>query len=154
MKHKNQSKNHPEAPMPEEEALLQTEKDAVDETPAEDSSEAAESKALPRGFEEDVALFHDLFPDVKADDIPQEVWDRVESGESLAAAFSLYRMQQQKEEERIAKVNRENEEKAPPKIRHDGKEFTYFSPEAVKAMTQSEIKKNYDAILASMEKWN
>ena len=41
-----------------------------------------------------------------------------------------------------------------PKVRNDGGAKGYFSPEAVKAMSRSEVKKNYDAILRSMEKWN
>ena len=155
MKHKKQDKDHKEEELLEE-ALAEdagaSEKEETEPEPEEDKAKAP--RAVPDSMEGDIALFHDLFPEVKAEDIPQEVWDRVEKGESLASSFSLFRMQQQKEAERIEKVNRENEEKAPPKIRHDGKEFTYFSPEAVKAMTRSEIKKNYDAILASMEKWN
>jgi len=30
----------------------------------------------------------------------------------------------------------------------------YFSPDAVKSMSPAEIRKNYDKILTSMEKWN
>ncbi len=105
-------------------------------------------------MQEDISLFHSLFPEVKAQDIPEEVWARVENGESLAASFALFTVQKAKEEEHIRAVNEENEKKAPPRIRHDGKETEYFSPEAVKAMSRSEIKKNYDAILASMDKWN
>lgn len=105
-------------------------------------------------LEEDIALFHELFPGVKAKEIPEEVWERVEQGESLSAAYALYTVETMRKEEKIQQVNRENEKKAPPRIRHDGVESEYFSPEAVKAMTRSEIKKNYDAILKSMETWN
>ena len=91
---------------------------------------------------------------VTAKQIPDEVWERVEEGESLAAAFSLYTIQKMREQEAIEKVNAENESKSAPRIRHDGEDTAYFSPEAVKAMSRSEIKKNYDAILASMDKWS
>ena len=104
-------------------------------------------------MKEDIALFRRLFPEVKSQDIPEEVWLQVEKGESLAANYALYFVQKMREEEHILKVNEENEKKAPPRIRHDGKEYEYFSPEAVKSMSRSEIKKNYDAILSSMEKW-
>lgn len=154
MKHKNQSKNHQEEEMLEEVLAEDSGKATAEEAAREPAEKADDAPSLPRDFEQDIALFHQLFPEVKAEDIPQEVWDRVEKGESLAASFSLHQMQKQREAEHIDKVNRENEEKAPPKIRHDGKEFTYFSPEAVRAMSRSEVKKNYDAILASMEKWN
>lgn len=107
-----------------------------------------------RNMEEDINLFHSLFPHVQADKIPKEVWDRVEQGESLAASFALYTVQEARRKEEIEKVNEKNEKMAPPRIRHDGAESEYFSPEAVKAMSPKEIKKHYDAILQSMEKWN
>ena len=85
---------------------------------------------------EDVTLFHTLFPDVNAKDVPQEVWDKVEAGESLAASFALYTLMQERESERIRRVNAENAASAPPRIRHDGTDGVYFSPEAVKSMSR------------------
>ena len=55
---------------------------------------------------------------------------------------------------KIIAMNEANEKKALPPIRHDGTEGEYFSPEAVKSMSRSEIKKHYDAILRSMEQWS
>ena len=120
---------------------------------SEEKPEALEKTKGETKMEEDIALFHRLFPEVKAKDIPDQVWARVEAGESLAASYALYFVQRMREEEHIKTVNEANEKKAPPRIRHDGAEYEYFSPEAVKSMSRSEIKKNYDAILASMEKW-
>lgn len=134
-----------------EEMLLSAEKEPM-EVPA-DSEESAEDPAFSK-MKEDISLFHSLFPDVDADEIPQEVWQKVEKGESLSASFALYFLMQKKEEEHIQKINEENEKKAPPKIKSDGAESDYFSPEAVKSMSRSEIKKNYNKILSSMEKWN
>jgi len=133
-----------------EKDLLQEEEQGV----PEEARAEGDAKEDPRKkMEEDIALFHSLFPEVKVDQIPAEVWDRVEKGESLSAAFALYTVKNQQKEKRIRQVNEENEQKAPPRIRHDGGEEHYFSPEAVKAMSRNEIKKNYNAILASMEKW-
>lgn len=130
-------------------------KPALEETAeAAESEEKVEASSAEEKMEEDIALFHELFPDVKGDAIPEEVWARVEAGESLAAAYALHVIRTMREEEKIQKINEENEKKAPPRIRHDGGDDTYFSPEAVKAMSRSEVKKNYDAILRSMEKWN
>lgn len=39
-----------------------------------------------------------------------------------------------------------------PKVKAEPKR--YYKPEEVKNMSREEIRKNYDAILASMEKWN
>ena len=119
-----------------------------------DPSNAEGEEDQIRKMETDIDLFHSLFPDVQAQDIPKEVWDRVEQGESLSAAFSLFTVQKERREEEIEKVNEKNEKMAPPRIRHDGAESEYFSPEAVKAMSPKEIKKHYDAILRSMEKWD
>ncbi len=105
-------------------------------------------------MEEDIELFRSLFPEVKGEDIPQEVWDRVEHGESLAASYALYAVQQYREEERVSRINEENGKKAPPPIEGSSAEGDYFSPEAVKSMSRSEIRKNYNKILSSMEKWN
>ncbi len=114
----------------------------------------SEEEDVVKRMEEDIALFHSLFPDVKAEEIPLSVWQRVEKGESLAAAFALFTVMKMREEETIRAVNEANEKKAMPRIRHDGTEAEYFSPEAVKSMTRSEIKKHYNAILRSMEQWN
>ncbi len=140
------------------EAVSREEIPGGEETKAEIQEHSAkklsDGKTEQEKMEQDIALFHELFPDVKAEDIPQEVWDQVEGGESLAAAYALYSIKMLRQEEKIRKVNEKNEKSAPPRIRHDGTEAEYFSPEAVKAMSRSEIKKHYDAILRSMEKWN
>jgi len=130
---------------PEEVSFEEAEAPAAEETEAPDAQET---------MEEDIALFRSLFPDVKGEEIPQEVWERVERGESLAASYALYAVQQYREEERIAKINEENGKKAPPPVEGGSTEGDYFSPDAVKSMSPAEIRKNYDKILTSMEKWN
>ena len=123
--------------------------------PTEATGFQEEKEQAPEDLmEEDIALFRSLFPDVKGDEIPQEVWDRVESGESLSASYALYAVKQYREEERVSKINEENGKKAPPPIEGGSAEGDYFSPEAVKNMSRSEIRKHYDKILTSMEKWN
>ncbi len=116
-------------------------------------SEKEVKKSPEERMREDITLFRSLFPDVKAEDIPKEVWDAVEQGESLAASFSLYVIRACREDERIRKVNEENDKKAAPRVQSEPGE-EYFSPEAVKSMTREEVKKNYNKILSSMEKWN
>jgi len=135
-----------EAPGEAKEALPP---EAEQEKPASPENEGDEE-----GMREDVALFRELFPEVKAKEIPAEVWERVEKGESLAASFALYRLQQEKREAHIKKVNEENEASAPPRIRHDGTDGSFFTPEMVKNMTAEEVRKNYKQILKSMDQWN
>lgn len=136
------------------EAAAEKDLPAKEKQALEKEEENGASDAVGEAMEEDITLFRELFPEVNAESIPEEVWERVENGESLCASYALYTVKKQKEEERIQTVNEQNAKKAPPKIHHDGKENDYFSPEAVRSMSRSEIKKHYDAILASMEKWN
>ena len=98
--------------------------------------EASKSLSGGKSSEEDIALFHSLFPEVKGEDIPEEIWEAVENGESLSAAWALYTLCQEREQEKIRKKNRENEEKAPPRIHTKGEEEDYFSPDAVRSMSR------------------
>ena len=122
--------------------------------PAEEKEATAptgEKEVLP--MEEDVALFHELFPTLSVEDIPEEVWSEVEAGEGLAKSYALYAVKEYREQERVRAVNEENAKKAPPAVRHDGGDSDYFSPEAVKSMSPAQVKKHYQAILASMDSW-
>ena len=123
------------------------------EASAEVSAEAKDG-GEPEKLAQDVAAFHELFPEVKAEAIPGEVWDQVEAGQSLTAAYAVHFVKAMKEAARIEKRNAENEKAAPPPVRHDGKEESYFSPEAVSAMSREEVRKNYQEILRSMDHWN
>ncbi len=130
------------------------------EIPISEGTVAPEAEATEKKegavseMEADIDLFRQLFPDVKADEIPQEVWDSVEEGQSLSAAFALHFVKKMREEEHIRRVNEENGKKAPPPVEGQEASSDYFSPEAVKSMSRKEIRKNYDKILSSMEKWN
>ena len=139
MKKKKEKEVLSEEKLPEETALQ------------EEGAEVPDAAEL---MEEDIALFRSLFPEVKGEQIPLEVWDRVEAGESLAASYALFAVQKFREEEKISRINEENGKKAPPPVEGGSAEGDYFSPEAVKNMSRSEIRKHYDKILSSMEKWN
>ena len=147
----------PAAPEAENERLPEAENAPEDAAPAEAvEAKAEEANALSReaAMEADVTLFHELFPEVRGDEIPAEVWEEVENGKSLAASYALHFVKALREKERVEAVNARNEKTAPPRIRHDGTEYEYFSPEAVSAMSGGEIRRNYNAILASMDHWN
>ena len=142
---------------PEEKKAPEASEEASEQAAGTEPETAVPAEKVPDDAEKlarDVAAFHSLFPDVKAEEIPGEVWERVEGGESLTAAYAVHFVREKREEERIAKLNAENEKAAPPPVRHDGKEESYFSPEAVKAMSRDEVRKNYQEILRSMDHWN
>ena len=144
----------------EKAALTEEEKtQPTSESEAEDKKEpeeAPEEKADPETIDvkSDVERLRKIFPSLKADDIPDEVWERVEKGESLSGAYALWFLEGMKEKAKIDLVNRENSRKAPPRIKHDGADDGYFSPEEVRKMTQAQVRKNYDAIIRSMDRWN
>ena len=139
-----------------EETAVSDQPSAVSEDEA--AEETAEPEAAPakdaEGLAEDVAAFHALFPDVTAGQIPGEVWEQVEAGGTLTAAYAVHFVKALRDRERIDRLNAENEKAAPPPVRHDGKEESYFSPEAVRAMSRDEVRKHYQEILRSMDHWN
>lgn len=132
-----------------------------EESAAQDVTEAGSGDSAPAdpGEEEiarlknDVALLLELFPKLKADAVPQEVWDRVREGDSLSAAYCLWLVKTVKEKKRIGEVNEKNRAASLPKL-DTGSDEGFFTREAVKRMSQEQIRKNLDSILRSMDSWN
>ena len=110
---------------------------------------AAEQEAIAKQINE----FSDLFPDVSVRSIPDEVWDSVKQGNSLAAAYSVYERRITEAARRIELINQKNAEKAAGVA---GKNLTqeFFSADDVRKMSPSEVRANYAKIRRSMEKWN
>ena len=110
---------------------------------------AAEQEAIAKQINE----FSELFPDVSVRSIPDEVWDSVKQGNSLAAAYSVYEKRITEAARRIELINQKNAEKAAGVA---GKNLTqeFFSADDVRKMSPSEVRANYAKIRRSMEKWN
>ena len=110
---------------------------------------AAEQEAIAKQINE----FSELFPDVSVRSIPDEVWDSVKQGNSLAAAYSVYERRITEAARRIELINQKNAEKAAGVA---GKNLTqeFFSADDVRKMSPSEVRANYAKIRRSMEKWN
>ena len=134
-----------------------TSSEEENDTKVENASEEAESgneKDKDISFvKEDIKRLREVFPDIKQEDIPDEVWQNVKNGETLSGAYALYFVKQLKAKADIERINELNRKKAPPKIKHDGGDETYFSPEEVRSMSEAQVRKHYNAILASMDKW-
>lgn len=95
--------------------------------------------------------FEEYFPEVSLRGLPDEVWARVRSGESLCAAYALYEARcrrkseaERREAERVAAMS----VGIPDEAGRD-----YFSPAQVRAMSQREVRENYDRIFESMRHW-
>ena len=114
--------------------------------------ELRRDKSLKENLEGELKTLMSLFPEITAEDIPDEVFESCDNGKGLAAQYALYFVKKQKEKEETAKTNEENERSAPPEIKNADEEV-FFTPDMVKSMSDSEIKRNYKAIMKSMEKW-
>ena len=97
--------------------------------------------------------FYDLFPDIPLKSIPDNVWEDVKNGNSLAAAYSIYEKRVTEAARRIQLINAKNAEKSAGVA---GKNLTpeFFSADDVRKMSPSEVRANYAKIRRSMEKWN
>ncbi len=97
--------------------------------------------------------FSELFPEISVRSIPDEVWDSVKEGNSLAAAYSVYERRITEAARRIELINAKNAQQAAGAA---GKDVTseFFSADDVRKMSPSEVRVNYAKIRRSMEKWN
>ncbi|MBO5403270.1 MAG: hypothetical protein J6A85_08885 [Clostridia bacterium] len=100
----------------------------------------------------DVDEFRKLFPDVTPSDIPEEVWEKVAAGTSLAAAYALYICGAQSKDKKAMQVNEENERRSAPAGKDADAEQT-FTPEQVEGMSDESVKKNFKNIIRSIKNW-
>lgn len=137
--------------------------DYADTLPSEIVDEILESRKNKREekskiieqekLDEDIKLFRELFPNVNADAIPNEVWENVGSGMTLTAAYAIFQRKMDILGEHAENINAELANKAPIGLpENDGDSFV--SSGEVENMTPAEIKKNYKKILLSLKKWN
>ena len=100
-----------------------------------------------------IGEFSALFPEVPVETVPDEVWDSVKSGSSLAAAYAVYARKAYMSEQRASNVNKRNARNSPG-VAGKGTASEYYTPDEVRAMSQKEVRANYSKILESMKKWN
>ncbi len=53
------------------------------------------------------------YPEVKAEEVPPEVWQRVAAGESLVGAYTMYQNKQLKAQIAAREQNKQNAARAP-----------------------------------------
>lgn len=104
-------------------------------------------------LEAELLDFTEVFPEQDIRTIPDEVWQDVRKGNSLAAAFALFERKKANVQARATEVNQTNAYRSSGRAGSDtANEF--FSPDDVRAMSQSEVRANYSKIIESMKKWN
>lgn len=68
----------------------------------------------------DMEAFLDAYPEVKPEDIPREVFERVKAGESLVSAYTQYENRQLKAKMAAQTQNEQNAAKAPGSMKSQG----------------------------------
>ena len=116
-------------------------------------AELEQTKALHARMAEEIGEFHAIFPEIHPSALPESVWEQVKNGVPLAASYALYEKKCILAREHAEKINLRNAQKTPGAA---GKNTPseYFSPDEVRAMSQSEVRANYQKIRESMKKWN
>ena len=136
-----------------EEVLAELESAKAMRREMRDSKRKSEEEARLR---EDVASFRGLFPEVKPEEIPEEVWAEVAEGMDLKHAYALYAFTGQKSGGHAEEVNRETASRAEGAAAFaagDGSTEPSFTPEQVEKMTPKDVAKNYKSILQSFRSW-
>ena len=95
--------------------------------------------------------FRSLYPDVPLSALPDSVWKDTESGIPLAAAYALADRRRIRTEELAAEANLRNKGRSSGSL--EGTAPEYFSADEVRAMSQKEVRRNYQKILRSMSHW-
>lgn len=93
-----------------------------------------------------------LYPDVSFEDLPDEVLTEVRRGIPVAAAYALAERRRVCKEAHAAEINRQNRSRSAGSLGIG--ETDLFSPAEVRAMTQAEVRANYDKIIQSMQSWH
>lgn len=140
--------------MPDTEGLPQEIADELNK--ARENKKAMRKQARMQKSEqeaaEDIKKFRELFPDVTAEDIPEEIWEAVANGESLVNAYALYKITEENLNRHAEDVNGRNALMGA-KAASDGSTEPVFTKEAVEKMSDRDVKKNYKGILKSMKNW-
>ncbi len=101
----------------------------------------------------EIGEFSAVFPETSIESVPSEVWNSVNAGVPLAAAYALYEKKRAAYQKFTQSVNQKNYEQSSGAV---GKETdsNYYSPSEVKKMSPAEVRAKYNIIVESMKKWN
>ena len=114
--------------------------------------ESGRSEAKPTVRQMLTDPFRALYPDVAEQDVPDEVWEDVQNGIPLEAAFALWERRETVRRLAAEEANRKNATGAWG--RADTASEQFLSPDEVRSMTQDEVRKQYSRIVESMKHWN
>lgn len=97
----------------DEKAAIAAEKARIAEEQAAKDKEAEEATKAQRKRDEDFVAFTKAYPNIKAEDIPKQVWDAVAKGDSLRLAWAEYQLSLKSKADAAASQKAENKKKTP-----------------------------------------
>lgn len=100
----------------------------------------------------DIAKFREIFPDVTAESIPDNVWDEVANGISLAHAYALHIALSTRINARAEGINARNGNVSAMSVQ-GGTTEPSFTKEQVEKMSGRDVRNNYKSILKAMKSW-
>lgn len=101
----------------------------------------------------EMAEFEEYFPETDISSVPDEIWEKVKGGASLASSFALYQRKIEMEAQRISDFNKRTRKMSAGSLASDEGE-KYYSPSEVKKMSPAQVRANYDDIIESMRHWH
>lgn len=114
--------------------------------------ELARRDSMAERFAKEGEEFCTLYPNTDMQQLPDSVWQDVGRGVPLAAAYALFERRRYYTEQKAAEYNHTNMRRSSGSL--EPTEPDYYSPAEVRAMSQSEVRANYDKIMRSMQKWH
>ena len=114
-------------------------------------SELTEKRSHLEKMDREYSEFSELYPDVRISSLPDSVWQSVNAGVPLAAAYALEARRAELAAKKAGIVNTENSQMSSGALNSDNYK-DYFSPAEVKAMSPREVRANYTKIISSMSK--
>ena len=96
--------------------------------------------------------FCELYPKVPLSALPDGVWLDVQRGIPIAAAYALAERRKSILAERASMANLQNATRSSGALEAPAPDF--FSPAEVRAMSQAEVRANYQKIMKSIQKWH
>lgn len=96
--------------------------------------------------------FQTLYPNVSLSTLPDEVWEDIRKGVPIAAAYALAERKRHCLNEAAKRSNQQNAARTSGPLSSLPAE--YYSPAEVRAMSQSEVRANYQKIMKSIQQWH
>lgn len=102
------------------------------------------------------AEFLQMYPEVKPEQIPKEVWQLVNQGHRLASAYAIHENKLLKQQQQTQQANFKNAESSTGSVKSPGKTGGYISKEVYEANKHNQkwMDANYSNLLTSMKRWD